>query len=98
VIVVASTLLIAGLFTPLRGGLQRAIDRAFYRSKYDAARTLQAFAVTLRTKTDLSELSDDLLEVVRDTMQPEHVSLWLRAPARLPRTGRAMTSIRERMP
>ena len=80
--IVACTLLIAALFNPLRRRVQNFIDHSFYRRKYDAARTLEVFSAKLRDERDIDTLNSELLSTVRETMQPEHVSLWLREPER----------------
>ncbi|HEV8192633.1 MAG TPA: hypothetical protein VGP82_14300 [Ktedonobacterales bacterium] len=82
--IVITTLVIAALFQPLRRRLQEFIDQRFYRTKYDAARTLAAFTATLREEVDLKDLADHLLSAVDETMQPAQVSLWLRASERAP--------------
>lgn len=78
--VVGSTLAIATLFQPLRRQIQRVIDRRFYRRRYSARRTLESYGTKLRAQTDLHQLTDDLVHVVQDTLQPAHVSLWLCEP------------------
>lgn len=94
VIIVATTLLIAALVSPLRRSLQAGIDRAFYRSKYDARLTLARFASQLRMEADLEEVNGRLVDIVQQTMRPTHTTLWLRTPP----TRNTGTSTGERPP
>jgi hypothetical protein len=82
-VIVASTLVIAALFNPLRRYIQSFVDQHFYRKKYDARKTLETFSSKLRDETDLEALNGELVGVVSETMQPEHVGLWLRQPDRV---------------
>jgi len=86
--IVASTLVVAALFNPFRRRVQAFIDRRFYRRKYDARKTLEEFSAKLREETDIDALNSELLATVRETVQPEHASLWLR-PDAAPKSGQA---------
>jgi len=82
IVLVSSTLVTASLFSPLRQRIQNVIDRRFYRSKYDAARALEAFGITVRDEVDLNRISGSLVRVIKETIQPASISLWLNTPAR----------------
>lgn len=82
IVLVSSTLLTASLFSPLRSRLQSSIDRRFFRNKYNAVRALEVFGATVRDEVDLNRMSESLVQVIKETVQPESISLWLNTPAR----------------
>jgi hypothetical protein len=90
-LIVLSTLLIAGLFTPLRRKVQEVIDRRFFRQKYNAEQVLERFARTARDEVDLEALTAELVQVAEETMRPERVSVWLKPAGRFSQSGRGAT-------